>query len=145
MIFTNFGSMKNILLTIIIISGLVLYACENEGPSNRFVLLTAPVWVSDSLLADGVDASGPGQALEKFNGEVVFNKDGTGVFGVYTGTWKLVYSDTEIVISSDSLPFPITNEIKELTENSLKITTGFPDLNNPAAGVMKIRMTFKSK
>jgi hypothetical protein len=136
--------MKNIVYSLIILSGLIFYNCAKEQPSERFKLLTAPTWVSDSLLANGADASGPGGILEKFKGEVKFNKDGTGVFGIYTGNWQLIYDDTEINISTDSLPLPINAKIVELTTASLKITTAYPNVINPGDPI-KIRMTFNPK
>ena len=68
----------------------------------------------------------------KFKGDAKFNEDGTGHFGVYTGTWRFAYNETQIVITTDSLPVPLTAKIAELTKLSLKITTIFPNLINPA-------------
>jgi hypothetical protein len=116
------------------------FACETEE-SERFKLITGTYWQSDSLLANGADASGPGGMLEKFKGNARFNKDGTGVFGVYTGTWKFAYNDTEIIIDSDSLDFPLTTHIEELTASSFKITTAFPNMANPSQPT-RIRLTF---
>lgn len=116
--------------------------CDKENDdADRFELLTTPVWVADSLLSDGLDASGPGQPLEKFKGEARFNKDYSGTFGEYSGTWRFQTKQTEIVITTDAHPIPITTRIEELTERSLKITTRFID---PEAGTSQdIRMTFK--
>ncbi len=136
--------MKNLLILLVTLSSLILFTCKKDEASERFKLLTGPVWASDSLLADGIDASGPGEVLEKFKGEAKFNKDGSGIFGNYTGTWKFAYDETEIIISSDSLQIPITTQIAELTSTSLKITTGYPDIHNPGHSI-KIRMTFKSE
>ncbi|MDO9578992.1 MAG: hypothetical protein Q7J06_00245, partial [Bacteroidales bacterium] len=91
-----------------------------------------------------VDASSVGGLLEDFKGDVRFNEDGTGSFGVFTGTWRFAYDETQIVIATDSLPIPLTTNIAELTSISLKITTSYPnplDLTTP----INIRMTFKSK
>jgi hypothetical protein len=132
--------MKNIAL--FVVSGLMLFAaCKKNSESERFILLTTPVWSSDSLLVNGTDASGTGQLLEKFKGDAKFNKDGTGTFGQYTGTWRFSYSETNIVIESDSLQAPISTNIAELTAVSLKITTVFPSVPDP----LNIRMTFKAK
>ncbi|MCB8999560.1 MAG: hypothetical protein H6540_05770 [Bacteroidales bacterium] len=135
--------MKNLIIALLFISALVLVNCKKEN-SERFNLLTGSIWVSDSLLADGQDASGPGGFLEKFKGEAHFNTDGKGVFGVYTGTWTLIKDDTEIIIKADSLAFPLTTEIVELSKISLKITTSVPNKVNPSQNVA-IRMTFKAK
>ncbi len=136
--------MKNIVIAIVILSSLILFNCKKDELSDRFQLLTTPVWIADSLLADGVDVRGPGELLENFTGEAKFNKDGTGLFGIYTGNWELAYNDTQIIISTDSIPFPVAAEIDELTATSLKINTAFPNVYDPSIPI-KIRMTFKSK
>jgi hypothetical protein len=105
-------------------------------------LLTTPIWASDSLLVDGEDASGPGQILENFKGDAKFKEDGTGYFGRFTGTWRFSRDESEVIIITDSLVFPLTTKIEELTTESLKITTGFPDL---LGNDMDIRMTFNAK
>jgi hypothetical protein len=136
--------MKNLVILLITLSSIILFTCKKDEESGRFKLLTSPTWKSDSLLADGLDAGGPGGILEKFKGDAKFNTDGTGIFGIYSGTWKFAYNETEIIISSDSLIIPVTAQIAELTSASLKITTGFPDKLN-SSHFFKIRMTFKSK
>ena len=73
--------MKRVLLLIITGLTLILWACNKDTESEKFKLLTAHIWTSDSLLAEGIDASGPGQILEKFKGDAKFNKDYTGYFG----------------------------------------------------------------
>jgi hypothetical protein len=134
--------MKTNIAFIIIIGSCLVFACKKEQ-SELFKLLTTPVWTSDSLLANDVDAGGPGGLLEKFKGDAKFKQDGTGYFGKYKGSWIFAGEETQIVIYSDSLPVPsLTTNIIELTENSLKITTGFPI---PPAGEYRIRMTFKAK
>jgi hypothetical protein len=134
--------MKNIALLLLISVCLIVHSCKKETQSERFRLLTGPIWLSDSLLANGVDASGsgPDTTLKNFKGEAKFNKDFTGYFGIYTGTWRFAYEETSIVISTSALPIPLTNKIEELTETSFKITTSY---NIPAPVV--IRMTFKAK
>ena len=129
--------MKNIALLLVIIGCFQIFSCSKDPQSEKFLLLTGPVWASDSLLVNGEDASGPGELLENFKGDVKFNEDYTGTFGSYTGKWRFAFDETQIVISSDSLPIPLTAIIAELTETSLKITTNFSSLN--------IRMTFKAK
>jgi len=134
--------MKNLTLLLIIAGCFYFSSCKKDSQSERFKLLTGPVWVSDSLLANGVDASGPDEFLENFNGEVKFNVDGTGKFGNYIGTWSLIYDETYIKITADSLPVPgpLNVKIAELTDISLKITTGYPTIPPTI-----IRMTFKAK
>jgi hypothetical protein len=136
--------MKNLALLLIITGCFYLASCKKDSQSEAFKLLTGPVWASDSLLANGVDASGPTGILKNFKGDAKFNKDGTGTFGIYTGTWKFYYNDTQIVITTDSLPIPLTNKIVLLTSTSLKISTSYPNPINPLA-LINIRMTFKAK
>ena len=133
--------MKNLALLFSIVLLLSIFSCKKDSESERFKLLTGPLWMSDSLLANGVDASGPGGILEKFKGEVKFKPDGTGSFGIYDGKWRFISNETQIVIETDSLPIPLTTNIAELTEASLKITTGFPDIST--GRTINIRMTFK--
>jgi len=136
--------MKNLLLLIIVASLVSLSACSKEESSDRFDLITAHTWKSESLLADGVDASGPGQILEKFKGDIEFKKDGTGYFGQYTGTWRLTNNDTNLVIQSPELVAAVTSTIVELTETSLKVTFTYPNLVNPS-DPLDILMTFIPK
>lgn len=137
---------KNATLLLCLIPGifLLISGCKKEEVLTPYQLLTLHVWVADSLLADGVEAGGPGQMLEKFNGDVVFRIDGTGTFGEFTGTWTLSENNQEITIVTPDIPFPILTLVGELTKTSLKITTGFPDINTPGETI-DIRMTFKPK
>ena len=135
--------MKNITL-LLFFCACIIFACRRDEKSERFLLLTGHPWVSDSLLMNGVDASGPGQQLEKFKGNIEFREDGTGYFGQYTGTWRFSYNETQLVIESDSLDVPLAALIDELTESSLKINTSFPNLIDPQ-NPFDIRMTFKPK
>jgi hypothetical protein len=121
-----------------------VFACNKDDKSERFKLLTSPTWKSDSLLANGIDASGPGGILVKFKGDAKFEEDGTGTFGGYTGQWRFNTDETDITIITDSLPLPIISKIKELTSNSLKITTTISLPVNPTVPI-NIRMTFKAK
>jgi hypothetical protein len=137
--------MKNIFVSMVVLFGILVFSCNKEEvESKNFTNLTSHTWLSDSLLVDGQDASGPGGFLEVFKGEVRLNKDGTGVFGKYIGAWYFAENETKVVLSSDSLAFPLTTNIKELTNTSLKITTEFPRAIDPA-NPLKIRMTFKAK
>lgn len=135
----NFDIMKNLALIIIASLSIFAFSCkEKDTTSERFRLLTEHIWTSDSLLANGADASQPGQMLANLKGDVRFNNDGTGSFGEYTGTWELYTGDSQLSIRSSALPIPmVTTEIVELTSTSLKITTSLLTVN--------IRMTFKAK
>jgi len=63
------GIMKRISLFIfVIVITAAFFSCSKEKESERFKLLTAHIWRSDSLLVNGVDAGGPGGMLEKFKG-----------------------------------------------------------------------------
>ena len=138
--------MKKYTFSLLLITGICfLVACKKEDTtsSERFNLLTAPLWTSDSLLANGEDASGPGELLEKFTGDAKFNEDGTGYFGQYTGNWTLTNNDEYITIASDSLTIPVTCYIEELTESDFKIVTSFPVQEEPLP--VDIRITFKPK
>jgi len=132
------------LALILIIAGMAMASCKKEDSNSQLSLLTGPVWTSDSLLANGLDASGPDGMLKNFKGDAKFNEDGSGYFGIYIGTWRFAYDNTQLVISSDSLAFPITTKIAELTTKDLKVTTSYPNLANPSAPT-NIRMTFKAK
>jgi hypothetical protein len=136
--------MKNLVLLYFITACLVIIACSKDEKSERFKMLTTPVWAADSLLADGIDASGPGGILEKFKGDAKFEENGTGYFGEYTGQWRFNQDETEITIVTDSLPLPIICDIDELTYQSLKVTTVVPNPASPPAS-LDIRMTFKAK
>jgi hypothetical protein len=136
--------MKNLTILLIISAFLIALSCNKETQSEKFLMLTGPAWTSDSLLVDGIDASGPGQMLNKFVGNIKFREDGSGNFGMYSGKWRFAFSETEIVIESDSLPVPLTTKINELTSKSLKLTTSYPNLLN-LSNPFDIRMTFKAK
>lgn len=137
--------MKNLLLLMIIAALLGLTNCSEDDENDRYELLTRPTWATDSLLANGADASGAGEQLEKFKGTAKFNKDGSGTFGIYKGTWRFPdKTRSQLVIVTDSLPLPLTTNIVELTETSLKITTQVPDLTG-TSGTINIRMTFKAR
>jgi len=137
-------TLKNFLLLGLIAIMPVLTSCPDNDVTDPFTLLTTPTWQTDSLLANGADASKPGQLLAKFKGDAKFKEDGTGVFGIYKGTWWFVENKTQIIIKTDSLPLPLTNKIVELTANSFKITTGVPDVTGQTS-IINIRMTFKAK
>ena len=132
--------MKNFALLLIMSGCFFISSCKKNSQSESFKLLTGTVWVSDSLLANKVDAGGIGGMLADFKGEAKFNEDYTGNFGVYTGTWRFAYNETQIVIKTDLIPIPMTTKIAELTKISLKITTSYPTV--PPTN---IRMTFKAK
>ncbi len=131
---------------IVLLIAATVLACkkDDESQSEKFLLLTNHVWVNDSLLADGIESGGSGEILEDFTGDTKFNTDGTGYIGTFTGDWFFNADETKITIHSDSLLMPVTTNVVELTETSLKITTSFP--SQIMLGVMiDVRMTFKPK
>lgn len=133
--------MKKTGLLLLFLSSLVLVACDKDDEdevSERFLLLTTPVWVSDQLLVNGEDASEG--ILANFQGEAKFEVDGTGSFGEFTGTWEFMEDETKLRIAPQGF-FVITAEIIRLTAETLEIITGFPDPQNPAE-TMEIRMIF---
>ncbi len=135
--------MKNLSVLMVAILSIFIFSCKKEK-SERFILLTTPTWQADTLFANGQDASGPGQLLEKFKGDAKFNEDGTGEFGKYDGTWSFSPDESRVTINSDSLLLPIVCNINRLTHTSLKITTSVIDANNPTVPI-NILMTFKAK
>jgi len=125
----------------------IFLSCEKEEEvqhSEKFLLLTNPVWVSDSLLADGEEAGGFEQPLHAFNGETKFNVDGTGTVGIYEGFWSFMENESQIRIISDSLPGAVIAFIRELTEQSFKLEAGFLTPTDPPV-YLDVRMTFKKK
>ncbi len=132
------------IIYLVLVSVILIFACKKEDEkSERFKILTGQVWTTDSLLVNGEDAGGPGGLLEKMAGDAEFRPEGTGYFGQYIGTWYFTNNETEITIRSDSLAFPLTSQIVELTRQSFKITTSFP---TAIQGVnLAIRITFKPK
>ncbi len=135
---------KILLISIIISVFAAITSCQKDGASDRFKNLTDNIWLSDSLLVNGQDASGGGQILEPFRGEAIFKKDGTGTFGNFAGTWRFAQNETELVIESPGLPLPLSTRIHELTAKSLKVSTSFPNPEN-LASPLQIRLTFKAK
>lgn len=136
--------MRRLAFILILISlSITYFSCSNkDDKSDKFNFLTDNIWLSDSLLVNGIDASGEGEPLEKFVGEATFNKDGSGTFGLYDGSWYFTNNEEVIVIVTEDLPIPLTCNIVELTASSFKITTAF---NDPTLGQLAIRITFKAK
>ena len=131
------------LLIAILSLAILTVGCEDEK-DTPFTLLTGPVWVSDSLLVNGIDAGGPGQILANFRGEARFLKDGTGLFANFTGTWRFAQNDTRLLITSPDYPVPITTIIEELSRSNLRLSTELPHPLLPGT-IMRVRMTFKSR
>lgn len=136
--------MKNLKSLIIILSCLLAFACKKDDKTERFIFLTTPVWTTESLLANGVDASGSGGILEQFKGDAKFNENGTGHFGSYTGSWRFNVDQTQLVIIADSLSLPIITDIVELNASSLKVTFLYPNSLDPPNPI-NIQITFKVK
>lgn len=142
--------MKRAFFLIIMAGVFLMAACDKDDePSERFRYLTTPIWLSDSLLVNGVDASIPGGFLEDFKGEVDFREDGTGTFGIYEGTWQFAQNETELRIRSDSLDIlplnTLSTKIDELESNSLKVSANFPNPYDPTGDPLRLRLTFVPK
>ena len=135
---------KKLFFSVVFFTALVFFACKKDKVTPRLDLLTGHIWVADSLLADGVDQGGPGGILERFNGDTKFNTDGTGYVGSIAGTWEFSSNEELIIITSDSLPIPVTTRVVELSTKSLKLTTTYPLPVYPVQ-FMDVRMTFKPK
>jgi len=135
--------MKKIFFLVTITLCILVFSCKKE--SDRFELLTGPVWVAESLMANGVDATGTGGLLEGFVGDAKFNTDGTGTFGTYTGTWEFSITEEKLILNTPSLPITITLDIVELTSTSLKLEGAVPDLQNLTGPPISIQMTFRPK
>lgn len=136
--------MKRILIISFILAGMLAVSCK-KGDSERFKFLTGTTWTPVSLLANGMDATGTGEILEDFAGEAKFNKDGTGTFGNYSGTWMFDASEEKLIIESSLLPVAITLNIVELTSSTLKLTGSLPDPANITGPPIVIELTFRSK
>jgi hypothetical protein len=133
--------MKKLLL--LLFTAVAIISSCKEKESDRFIFLTGTVWTPVSLMADGVDASET--LLVNFKGDARFNKDGTGTFGTYTGTWYFNDSETQIVLSTETLVIPITANIVELTKTSLKLQMLIPNPENLTGPPINIEMTFTAK
>jgi len=136
--------MKKIASFLVIVTLVLGYSCKDEE-SDRFKFLTGTVWTPVSLLANGVDATGPNGILAGFVGDAIFNEDGTGTFGTYSGEWMFAAAEEKLSISSSSPPISVILDIIELTETSLKLQGSVPDLQNLTGPAIAIEMTFRAK
>lgn len=137
--------MKKSVLLLAVTAVFIAVSCKkDDNKSDRYLWLTGTIWLSDSLLVNGQDASGPDGMLADFKGEAVFRTDGTGTFGSYSGTWKFAQKETELVIYTPDLPIPLNTLIHELNAQSLKVSTSFPNLLEPT-NPYRLRLTFKAK
>lgn len=107
-------------------------------------MLTTPVWTTVTLLANGVDASGPGGLLASFVGDAKFNENGTGYFGINTGQWWLNSDETELSIYPDSPRILFTCIINQLTSSTLEVTTTVQNISDPQNPIT-VQMTFRAK
>jgi hypothetical protein len=144
--------MKQLGVLMLFLSALVIVSCDKDEDevSEKFKLLTGIQWESEALQVNGVDASGEGQLLENFKGDVDFNEDGTGSFGQYTGTWEFTENEemlvikTVIAIEETEIPVTLNCLIIQLTSSLLEISTEFPNFENPQEP-LNIEMTFRAK
>jgi hypothetical protein len=124
----------------------IAFSCKKEeAKSEQFLLLTGPVWEAVTLLVNGADAGGPGGLLESLDGDAIFNENGTGTFGTYTGTWYFFdLAETQIMISPDTEPWSLLCTIEELSATTLIIAAIMPNDQNPSEP-LDIRIIFEAK
>ena len=134
--------MKNIALFLVICCCFQIFSCSKDSESEKFKLLTGPVWASDSLLVNGEDASGPGELLENFKGDVKFNED-------YTGNFGILYRNMEIRLRRNTdchlirlPPYPAHGNNCRTDPDLIKNNNKLPV---PPTDTINIRMTFKAK
>lgn len=119
---------------------LLITACNKEEKSERFILLTTPVWSAQSFEASGTDTTGIGILIKQLDGDAKFNEDGTGYFGNFTGQWKFMSDETQIQIDTPSLLAPVITDIILLTDQSLKLLATVTIL-----APIDLIMTFKAR
>ncbi len=136
--------MRNTICLSIITTVLLLTACSKDKKSEPFRLLTTPVWVNESILVDGEEPAGDWVFLNEFTGEAKFNEDGTGYFGSFTGQWRFNEAETEITITTETIPLPIITRIIELTSQRLKISTVILNPQNLLESA-EVTMIFKTR
>ncbi|MDX9928755.1 MAG: hypothetical protein RBS37_02775 [Bacteroidales bacterium] len=135
---------RSVVSVVLVLLVTVFTGCSKDDETERFKLLTGITWESDELLVDGEDESGTGQLLAFLVGDAKFNKDGSGTFGLYEGTWYFTNNETQITIFTPSLGVPLTTTIVELTNQKFRISTLFPikgDQENPNL----IEISFRAK
>ncbi len=135
---------RHVLILVTVSCCLILSSCSKDKESERFKFLTTPTWTTEQLLVNGVSADGPGELLEGFKGDAKFNKDGTGSFGSYTGTWSFSSDESQLIITTPDLPIPVITNITSLTASRLEVTTVFPNQADPP-NPFNITMVFRAK
>jgi hypothetical protein len=119
-------AMKKVSSLLIIATLVIAHSCKQEE-SDRFKYLTGTVWTPVSLLANGVDATGPDGILAGFVGDAKFNEDGTGTFGTYSGEWMFASAEEKLSITSMSPPVSlILNIIVNLLKHPSSYREAFP-------------------
>ncbi len=136
--------MKNLALILIISGLLAVFGCKKDKESERFILLTTPIWTTESIVATGADTTGVGVIIKQLTGDAKFKEDGTGYFGQFTGQWRFNTDETEITIITASLPVPINADIILLTTQSLKLTIDVTLQSHPQ-DLVNLLLTFKAK
>lgn len=136
--------MKKLFSLLLISMTVLMFSCK-EKESERFELLTGTAWEAESLLAGGVDATGPGGLLEGFTGVARFKTDGTGTFGSFEGEWAFNSDETKITINAETLPLPIVCTIVELSSTTLKLQAQVPNPADIMGDPLTIEMTFSAQ
>lgn len=133
-------------LALIALISFTYLGCEKgeETKSKNLILLTGTIWTSQTLEANGVDASAPGEFLEDFVGDAIFNENGSGTLGSLTGSWRFASNETQIIITADELTIPVTMNIIELSETRIELETSVPNPSNPLE-LVDIKMVYVPK
>ncbi len=136
---------KLIYLTSVAVAvALLLFSCDKNKKSERFTLLTTPVWTTESVTATGADTSGVSVLVKLVWGDAKFNTDGTGTFGMFSGNWSFNSDEDQITITTASLPSAIVANIITLTNQSLKLSTDLAFPTHPE-NLINIVLSFKVK
>ena len=136
--------MKDRIFLFCITACMILFSCSKKDKSERFILLTTPVWTTESIVATGTDTTGIGVLIKQLEGDAKFNEDGSGSFGSFTGQWWFNPDETNITIKTQSLIVAIVADIIQITAQSLKLSTPVTLPTHPSDPI-NLLITFKAK
>lgn len=136
--------MKKLIYLTFVAVALFLYSCSKDKESERFTLLTTPVWTTESITATGADTTGVGVLIKLIRGDAKFNTDGTGTFGMFSGKWSLNSDEDQITITTLALPSSIVADILTLTNQSLKLSADITIATHPQ-DLINLVLSFKVK
>jgi len=135
--------MKKFIYLSLVALVLLLVSCSKDEKSERFILLTTPVWTTESITATGADTTGVGVLIKLIRGDAKFNPDGTGTLGMFSGQWSLSDDENQITITTLALP-AIVADILTLTAQSLSLSADITIATHPQ-DLIKIVLSFKVK